>query len=178
MGCVVEEAEPDFAGADETFRTLRFHSTFIRLSGLAKQRPGLMKETLLWEVEQGSRLTEREIQRAQAKYKELRERMGRFLSRYEFFVLPVNQVLPFDVSDQYPMEIEGVKLDTYIDWFKSCYYISVTATPAISVPCGFTSEGLPVGLQIVSRAGNDWGLLQMSRAFEAAKGLPARKCAF
>ena len=94
--------------------------------------------------------------------------MRRFMERYEFFVLPVTQVLPFDVRLPHVTEIEGVAMETYIDWMKSCYYISVFGNPAISVPCGFTAEALPVGMQIVARHRDDWGLLQMARAFEQA----------
>ena len=89
-------------------------------------------------------------------------------------VLPTTQVPPFDVEQPYPAEIAGVKMDTYIDWMKSCYYISVVGNPAISVPCGFTKDGLPVGIQIVGRHHDDWGVLQMGHAFEQALELPVR----
>jgi amidase len=85
------------------------------------------------------------------------------MESYEFFVLPVSQVLPFDVTQHYPADIDGVRMETYIDWMKSCYYISVTGAPALSVPCGFAG-GLPVGIQIVGRHLDDWGLLQINTA--------------
>ena len=91
--------------------------------------------------------------------------MNNFLSRYEYFVLPVSQVLPFDVTQHWPAGIEGTRLTTYIDWMKSCYYISVMGTPSISVPCGFSLESLPVGIQITGRAQRDWSLLQVAHAF-------------
>jgi amidase len=91
------------------------------------------------------------------------------MERYEFFVLPVSQLPPFDVTQHYPLEIEGTKMETYIDWMKSCYYISMTAAPAISVPCGFTAEGLPVGIQIVGRHREDFSLLQIAQAFELTR---------
>jgi amidase len=173
LGCTVEEAEPDFTTADETFRTLRFWSTSLRMADLAKQHPDLMplpvKNTLLWEIDQGNRLTARDIAEAEIKHTDLCRRMSQFLQTYQFFVLPVCQVLPFDVTQHWPLEIEGTKMATYIDWMKSCYYISVMGTPSISVPCGFTSEGLPVGIQIVGRHWDDWGLLQMAHAFETAQ---------
>jgi amidase len=166
LGCIVEEAEPDFTGADETFRTLRFQSTSLRMADHWKQHPELIKDTLLWEIEQGNRLTARDVAEAKTKHTELGQRMHRFLDRYEFFVLPVSQLPPFSVSLHYPAEIEGAKMTTYIDWMKSCYYISALGAPAISVPCGFTGEGLPVGIQIAARHQDDWGLLQMAHAFE------------
>jgi len=168
LGCIVEVAEPDFTGADETFRTLRFRSTSLRMADPVKQHPDLIKDTLLWEIEQGNRLSAHDIAEAEMKHTQLCRRMGRFLEAYEFFVLPVSQVLPFDVTEHWPQEIQGTRLTTYIDWMKSCYYISVMGTPSISVPCGFTSEGLPTGIQIVGRHRNDWGLLQMAQAFETA----------
>jgi amidase len=164
LGCIIEEAEPDFTGADETFRALRFRNTFLRLADYRSQ----VKEELLWEIEQGERLSATEIAEAETKHSELCNRMSQFLGRYEFFVLPVSQVLPFDVAQHWPVEIEGTKMASYIDWMKSCYYISVMGTPAISVPCGFTDDGLPVGIQIVGRQSGDWGLLQMARGFETA----------
>jgi amidase len=78
-------------------------------------------------------------------------------------------VPPFEVDQPFVTAIEGVGMETYIDWMKSCYYISVVGNPAISVPCGTTAEGLPVGLQIVARHRDDWGLLQMAHAFEGAR---------
>ena len=127
-----------------------------------------MKETILWEIDRGERLTAAEIAWAETTRTALYHRMRRFMERYEFFVLPTVQVPPFSVDQPYPTEIEGVAMETYIDWMKSCYYISIVGNPAISVPCGFTPEGLPVGLQIVGRHRDDWGLLQMAHAFERA----------
>jgi amidase len=172
MGCIVEEAEPDFTGVDAAFRTLRFHSTALRLGEHAKRHPGLVKDTILWEIDQSERLTDRDVAEAALKHAELQQRMRLFMSRYEFFVLPVSQVPPFDVTQHYPLEIDGTKMDTYIDWIKSCYYISVMGTPAISAPCGFTGAGLPVGLQITGRHRDDWGVLQIAHAFEQAITLP------
>ena len=83
-------------------------------------------------------------------------------------ICPVNQVPPFDVQQRYITEINGIQLETYIDWMRSCYFITVTGLPAISVPCGFTPEGLPVGIQIVGRHQDELGVLQLAYAFEQA----------
>jgi amidase len=133
-----------------------------------------VKETILWEIERGERLTVAEIVWAETKRTELYHRMRRFMERHDFFVLPVAQVPPFDVNQPYVTEIEGVAMETYIDWMKSCYFISIVGNPAISVPCGSTPEGLPVGLQIVARHQDDWGLLQMAHAFEQVSGVRLR----
>ena len=90
-------------------------------------------------------------------------------------ILPVSQIQPFPLEERWVKEIAGEKMETYIDWMKSCYLITVTGHPAISVPCGFTQDGLPVGLQIVGRHQDDWGLLQLAHAFEQAAGTGERR---
>ena len=97
------------------------------------------------------------------------------MEKSEFLVLPVSQVPPFDIRQRYVTEINGVDMETYIDWMKSCYYISITGLPSISVPCGFTSEGLPVGIQIVGRHQDDFGVLQLAYAFEQSTGFWKQK---
>ena len=176
LGCIVDEAEPDFTGADETFKTLRFWQQY--LAALANpdrlKHRELVKDTVLFEIDRGEKLSGADVGLAEAKRTEIYHRVRRFMENYEFFVLPVNQVPPFDVKQPYPTEIDGVKMTTYIDWMKSCYYITLTGHPAISVPAGFTPEGLPVGIQIVGRHHDEWGLLQVAHAFEQASSLPKR----
>jgi amidase len=134
-----------------------------------------VKHAILWEIGRGQRLTPAEIAWAQTKRTELYHRVRQFMERYDFFVLPTVQVPPFDVTQPYPAEIDGVKMETYIDWMKSCYFISIVGNPAISVPCGFTPEGLPVGVQIVARHQDDYGLLQIAHAFERERGSAERR---
>jgi amidase len=105
---------------------------------------------------------------AESKRTALYHRVRQFMERHDFLVLPVTQVPPFDVTQGYVTEIEGVRLPTYIDWMRVCSDITVTGLPAISVPCGFTDDGLPVGIQIVGRHQDDWGVLQLAHAFEQA----------
>jgi amidase len=170
LGCIVEEAEPDFTGADEVFKTLRAWSFSLGMAGLDRSQ---LKDTVRWEIDRGERLTAMEIGQAELTRTELYHRMRRFMERYEFFALPVSQVPPFDIHQPYVTEIAGVPMETYIDWMKSCYFISVLGNPALSVPCGFTAEGLPVGLQVVARHQDDWGLLQIGHAFENSLSLRA-----
>ena len=173
LGCSVEEAEPDFTDFDAVFKTVR---ALAFLTGVAPRVAGhrdQVKDTILWEIDRGERLTAAEIAWAETKRTELYHRMRGFMERYDFFVLPTVQVPPFSIDMPYPTEIDGVAMETYIDWMKSCYYISIVGNPAISVPCGFTPEGLPVGLQIVGRHRDDWGLLQIAHAFEGAAAVSA-----
>jgi len=170
LGCVVEEAQPDLTDADEIFRTWRAATFFSRFDELLRQHPNQLKDTVVEEIERGRRLTVSDLARADTAWSRLLERTGDFMSRYDYWVLPTVQVAPFDVNQPYPREIEGVSMRSYIDWMRSCYYITVTALPAISVPAGFTPEGLPVGLQIVGGHHDDLGVLRMAHAFEQASG--------
>ena len=170
LGCIVEEAEPRFAGFDTVFKTLRAVAFLTGVAERVRGRHGEVKDTILWELERGERLTPHEIARAETIRTELYHRMRRFMEQYEFFILPVSQVPPFGISQPYVTEIDGVAMETYIDWMKSCYYISVVGNPAIAVPAGFTPDGLPVGLQIVGRHRDDLGVLQIAYAFECARG--------
>jgi amidase len=166
LGCQVEDAEPDLRDADEIFQILRAWSMAqSRGEDLIRHRE-LLKDTVIWNTEKGLQLTGQDVSRAELKRTELYYRVCEFMERYEFLVLPVTQVAPFPVEWDWVREINGVKMETYIDWMASCYAITVTGLPAISVPCGFTQEGLPVGLQIVGRHQQDFAVLQLAHAFE------------
>jgi amidase len=170
LGCEVEEAEPDWRGADEVFKTLRAWTFSQGFAGLPDAVLARVKDTVRWNVEQGRALSGDDVGRAELRRSELYQRVREFMQEYAFLVLPVNQVPPFDVEQPYPEEIAGVRMQTYIDWMKSAYYVTVTGHPAISVPCGFTPEGLPVGVQIVGRHRDDFGVLQLAYAFQEATG--------
>jgi amidase len=170
LGCGVEDAVPDFAGADEAFKALRAFGFELSYGELVDQHPGQVKDTVVWNVEQGRWLTGPQLGRAERLRTQLYHRVRRFMQTYEFMLLPVSQVPPFDVEQPYVTEIDGVAQETYIDWMRSCYYISVLGLPAASVPCGFTPEGLPVGVQIVGRPWADVSVLQLAHAFEQATG--------
>jgi amidase len=168
LGCAVEEACPDFSGATEAFETLRAISFVQRYAPLLASRRNDLKDTVIWNIEQGLALDGSRVARATALHSELFTRMQAFLVRHEFLVAPVNQLPPYPVEIEWPREIAGVRMGNYLDWMKSCYYITITGHPAISVPAGFTPEGLPVGIQIVGRYGDDFGVLQLAHAFESA----------
>jgi amidase len=168
LGCIVDEAQPDFSDADEIFKVWRAWNFELQYSELLKNHRKLIKDTVIWNVEQGQKLTGPQIGRAEVKRTELYQRVRQFLETYEYLICPVNQVPPFDINQRWIEEINGVKMESYIDWMKSCYYITVTGLPAISVPCGFTPEGLPVGMQIVGRHNAEFSVLQLAYAFEQA----------
>ena len=176
LGCQLELAAPDFRDAYEIFQTLRawsFEQSFAER--FAEFGEDQFKETIRWNVEQGRRLSGAQVSRVQAKRTELFYRVREFMESYEFLLLPTAQVPPFFIEWEYPTAINGVPMETYIDWMMSCAFITVTGLPAISVPCGFTDDGLPVGLQIVGRPRADFSVLQIAHAFQEATRFYAQK---
>jgi len=175
LGCIVEQAEPDFADAEISFRVLRAWNSANAYGAQLKDHPDAFKDTLKGEIEEGLRLTGTDLAHAETAHGRLWRLFQAFLEKYEYFVLPTTQLPPFDVNTPYPAEIAGVKFTNYIDWMKSCWYISATGNPAASVPGGFTPEGLPVGVQIVGRDKADFSVMQMAHAFEQATGFGKKR---
>ena len=175
LGCIVEDAEPDFADANEAFLAWRHWSIELSFGDLLATHGDQLNEYIHWHVAEGRKLTGPYLSRVEAKRTALYQRLCNFKGEYEFFILPVNQVLPFDVNTHYPTEIAGVKMENYLAWMKSAYYISAAGNPAMSVPCAFSSTGLPIGIQIVGRHHDDWGVLQLGYAFEQATNIGQRR---
>ena len=168
LGCITEDAEPDFTGVADAFPVLRYAATYAQNSALVRQRPEWVKDTIKYEVAEAERLTAADIGRAQARQTLMYEQSRQFFEKYDYFVLPVTQVAPFDVDVPYPTSIAGTAMTTYIDWMRACWYVTFMSNPAISVPAGFTAAGLPVGIQIVGRHYDEWSVLQIAHAFERA----------
>ena len=166
IGCDVDDDEPDFKDADEVFLTWRGWGREINQGEYLRNNRDQLKDTMIWDIEQGVNLTGPQLGLAESKRTQLFQRMHEFMEKYEFLICPVSQRPPFDVAQKWITEINGVKMDNFISWMKSCYYITATGHPAISIPCGFTDEGLPVGVQIVGRYRDDFGVLQLAKAFE------------
>lgn len=175
VGCRVERAGIDWEGATEVFQTLRAWEVASAAAGLPDEALEVLKDTIQWNIAKGRALTGDDVSRAERLRTVIFQRMNAFMQDYAFLVLPVNQVPPFDVDIPYPEEVAGVRMETYIDWMKSAYFVTVTGHPAISVPCGFTSEGLPVGVQIVGRYRDDFGVLQLAFAYQQATRLCDRR---
>ncbi len=170
LGCLVEEAHPDLSGADSIFLTIRaFRSAALYGPLLAGYRDQ-MKPEAIWEVEAGRALTSADLAQTMIRHGELLDRVRRFQERYEFILCTVSQVPPFGATLDWPRTVDGVRMENYVAWMKAAYWITVTFRPAISVPAGFTPEGLPVGIQIVGRHRDDLGVLQLAHMFEQATG--------
>ena len=171
LGCQVDDAEPDLSDADEIFRVWRAWYYEVAFGKLLDSHRAVLKDTVVWNIEEGRRLNAQQLDRTTVAWAKLTQRVEEFFETFAFLVLPVSQVPPFDVNTPYVTEINGEVLQTYLDWMRSCYFISVTGLPAIAVPCGFTNTGLPVGIQIVGRPEDDFGLLQLAYAFEQMTGV-------
>jgi len=175
LGASVEEACPDLSGADEVFGTLRawlFESSFGEIS---RRTPEKVKESIRWNAEMGAKLTGPDLARAEQLHTRLYERMVAFFGQYDVLLAPTTQVLPFPVEIEYPTEIAGVHQDNYLEWMRSCTVISATGCPALSVPGGFTADGLPVGLQVIGAPRADRRVLEVGHAFEQATRFGERR---
>ncbi|MEM1091101.1 MAG: amidase [Pseudomonadota bacterium] len=169
-GAVLSEELPDLANIDEVFKTLRASLYAGMLGPALDQHRADFKQTLIWNIEQGLKLSPKKVEDAQLELERIRQRFDRFFERFEYLLLPVTQLHPFPVDLPYPESVAGEPMHSYLDWMRSCYFITVPGHPAVSVPVGFTDEGLPVGLQIVGRYGDDFGVLQAAWAVQQATG--------
>ena len=167
-GASVSSAHPVLDDADDTFRTLRAWHFQAKFGRMLAASPEAFKKSLADNIRAGEHLTGADVARAYAQRTALSERMREFFSSYDVLVLPVSQVPPFPADQEFPSAINGRPMETYLDWMRAAYYITVTGCPAISVPAGTTSTGLPVGIQIVAPHGADRRLLEIAAAFEAA----------
>jgi len=170
LGAAVTDAAPDLTGADDGFRTWRALRYATAYGALVAERPGDVGPNVTWNVRRGLGLTVADLGRATAALAALAARVGEFFGRFDVLACPVSQVVPFDVDLDWVHEINGIPMNSYLDWMASSYLISATGLPAVSVPAGFTPGGLPVGLQLVGRRRGDWPLLRVAHAFEQATG--------
>jgi amidase len=150
------------------FKTLRAWTFELVLGEHLDNNRDKLGGNVVWNIEEGRRLTGPQIGAAERAHAALYHRIREFMAAHEFLLAPVVQLPPFDVTEPYPREVAGEAIHTYIDWMKSCYFISTVGLPAASVPCGFTDDGLPIGIQIIGRHRDDFGVLQLARAFEQA----------
>jgi amidase len=167
LGCHLDAACPDLRDADEIFRVLRAWQFAARFGPDFAQQRAHLKDTVVWNIEQGLALTLHDVTQAEIKRTQLIARVAAFFEDYDFLLCPATQVPPFAIEQEWVSKINGRELATYLDWMGVCYAITVTGCPAISVPAGFTRNGLPVGLQIVGKRWADLAVLKLAFGFES-----------
>ena len=175
LGAIVEDAVPSLTEADEVFRVLRAMQMEAAYGELLERRPHEFSTDAAWNIEEGRGLTGPDIGRAERLRATLFHRVREFFDRYDFLVAAVVQVPPFDAELPYPPVVDGVPMDNYLEWMRSCTLISATGCPAMSVPAAFTAEGLPVGLQMIGPIRSDVALVQAAHRIEAATGATRRR---
>lgn len=177
LGATVETACPDLTGADEVFRVRRAWQLELTRGRLLDEHRDLLKADAVWNIEEGRKLSGPDVGRAERLQAALFHRMREFFGRFDVLLAPVSQVAPFDVTLDYPHSVAGTTMETYLDWMASCYLVSATGAPALSVPAAFTPDGLPVGLQVVGPHRQDRHVLEVGHAFEqATRAGDVREC--
>jgi amidase len=174
LGAVVEEASPDFTNARQVFHIMRAAAMVAKFAAAVEQKRDAFKPELIWNVEEGLNFTSRDIGWADAERGKLYARIAKFYDTYDLLLCPTTVVEPFDVETRYVTEVAGTKFDNYIDWFTITYVLTLTSLPVLSLPCGFTRSGLPIGLQIAGRPRGEAELLSHAHKLESLLGIRDR----
>jgi amidase len=172
-GVVVEEAHPDFSEAVACARVLRAYDFALTKGKLLKSHRDQLKPEVIWNIEEGLKLTLTDIERAEAQRVTLTNRALAFFETYDLLLCPTTIVAPFPVEQRYLAECNGIKFDNYVGWLAIVSAITIACCPAMSIPCGFTREGLPVGLQIVAAPRGEARVLAGGRVLESILGFGA-----
>src|SRR5215207_8669885 len=171
LGAIVEEAHPDLREAHECFHVLRAFDFALSKAALLRSKRDLLKPEVIWNIEEGLKLTVEQLEKAEAQRVAMTARTLEFFEKYDLLLCPATIVPPFPVENRYVAECAGKKFDNYVEWLGIVYAITLVCCPALSLPCGFTASGLPVGLQVVAPPRGEAQLLAGSRVLEDILGL-------
>src|SRR3954447_6950879 len=171
LGATVEEAHPDFSGVHECFITLRTYDFYMRKAVLLREHRELLKPEVIWNIEKGFKIDLKEMERAENLRVSLAQRYLAFFDKYDLLVTPATVVAPFPIEDRYVAEVNGHKFSNYVEWLAIAYAITVACGTALSLPCGFTREKLPVGLQIAGPSRSEARILAAAKQLEDILGL-------
>jgi len=170
-GVIVEEAHPDLREAHECFHVLRAFDFAISKAALLRSKRDQLKPEVIWNIEEGLKLTVEQLERAEAQRVAMTARTLEFFKTYDLLLTPATIVAPFPIEDRYVAECAGTKFDNYVEWLGIVYAITLVCCPAMSLPCGFTASGLPVGLQVVAPPRGEARLLAGAKVLEDILGL-------
>lgn len=173
-GVEVVEAHPDFTEAHESFQILRAVSFCTGIGGLLETNRSELKPEVIWNLEKGFNLKAADVIKAFKQRGQMVDRANAFMRDYDMLLTPATIVSPYTIDQRYVTSCNGVEFDTYIDWLAIAYAITLVSLPALSLPCGFTGTGLPVGLQMVGRPRGEGGLLAGAKHMEDVLGLPLK----
>jgi amidase len=170
-GVIVEEAHPDLRDAHECFHVLRAFDFAISKAALLRSKREYLKPEVIWNIEEGLKLSVEKIERAEAQRVAMAARTLEFFKTYDLLLTPATIVAPFPIENRYVAECAGKKFDNYVEWLGIVYAITLACCPALSLPCGFTASGLPVGLQMVAAPRGEAPLLAGAKALEDILGV-------
>jgi amidase len=170
-GAIVEEAHPDLREAHECFHVLRAFDFAISKAALLRTKRDMLKPEVIWNIEEGLKLSVEQIERAEAQRVAMTERTLAFFENYDLLLAPATIVAPFPIENRYVAECAGKKFGNYVEWLGIVYAITLACCPALSLPCGFTASGLPVGLQMVAPPRAEAKLLAGAKVLEDILGL-------
>ena len=170
-GAIVEEAHPDLREAHECFHVLRAFDFAISKAKLLRTHRDLLKPEVIWNIEEGLKLSVEKIERAEAQRIAMAERALEFFKSYDLLLTPATIDAPIPVENRYVAECAGKKFDNYVEWLGIVYAITLACCPALSLPCGFTASGLPVGLQMVGPPRGEAQLLAGAKVLEDILGV-------
>jgi amidase len=170
-GAIVEEAHPDLREAHECFHVLRAFDFAVSKAALLRSKRDQLKPEVIWNIEEGLKLTVEQLERAEGQRVAMAARMLEFFRTYDLLLAPATIVAPFPVENRYVAECAGTKFDNYVQWLAIVYSITLTCCPALSLPCGFTASGLPVGLQMVASPRGEAQLLAGAKVLEDILGV-------
>ena len=170
-GAIVEEAHPDLREAHECFHVLRAFDFAVSKAALLRSHRDLLKPEVIWNIEQGLKLSVEQIERAEAQRVAMTARTLEFFKTYDLLLTPATIVAPFPIENRYVAECAGHKFDNYVEWLAIVYAITLACCPALSLPCGFTASGLPVGLQLVAASRGEARLLAGAKVLEDLLGV-------
>ncbi|MFW8634358.1 amidase [Cribrihabitans pelagius] len=173
-GAAVEEACPDFSGGLEAFQTLRAVLLASLRGDLLETDRDRVAPEIIWSIKKGQNITADEVLRAERVRAAIFHNVAAFFETYDVLACPTVAVPPYPVEQRFPTHIGGQELTSYIDWMFLTFVITLTGCPAVSIPCGTTRSGLPVGLQLIGKPKGDFDLLSAAQVLETALGLAAR----
>jgi amidase len=170
-GVAVEEAHPDLGDVHNCFQVLRAYDYAVSKAELLRRHRDQLKPEVVWNIEKGLALTIEELERAEAQRVELSARTLEFFSTYDLLLTPATIVAPFPIEERYVTACAGTTFATYLDWLAIAYAITMVCCPGLSLPCGLTADGLPVGLQIAGPPRSEARILAAAKLLEDMLGL-------